>query len=165
MNFQFWFLMDFKSYRVQILSVCFFYRLENSENVRKNTDESQSELKAEMKGKVNALQKRLSDLDTLRLALDSISPFHFHRDNSSLICSTGLYSWCSFSLQGGTGVRAEQWEGTETEAAERAAERTGQQHRAAHTAAAAARPADGGIHSINSLKAENKRILDMKFIR
>ncbi|XP_056625204.1 RUN and FYVE domain-containing protein 1 isoform X2 [Triplophysa dalaica] len=46
-------------------------RLENSENVRKNTDESQSELKAEIKGKVNALQKRLSDLDTLRAGLES----------------------------------------------------------------------------------------------
>lgn len=46
-------------------SLC-FYRLQNSENLCKTTDESQSELKAEMKGKVNALQNRLADLDTLR---------------------------------------------------------------------------------------------------
>lgn len=46
-------------------------RLQNSENLCKNTDESQSELKAEMKGKVNALQKRLADLDTLRAGLES----------------------------------------------------------------------------------------------
>ncbi|KAI7801616.1 putative RUN and FYVE domain-containing protein 1, partial [Triplophysa rosa] len=46
-------------------------RLQNSENVRRNADESQSELKAEMKGKVNALQKRLADLDTLRAGLES----------------------------------------------------------------------------------------------
>ncbi|XP_056106182.1 RUN and FYVE domain-containing protein 1 [Rhinichthys klamathensis goyatoka] len=46
-------------------------RLQNSENVRKNSDESQNELKSEMKGKVNALQKRLADLDTLRAGLES----------------------------------------------------------------------------------------------
>uniref|UniRef100_A0A672R0J4 RUN and FYVE domain containing 1 n=1 Tax=Sinocyclocheilus grahami TaxID=75366 RepID=A0A672R0J4_SINGR len=46
-------------------------RLQNSENVRKNTDESQNELRSEMKGKVNALQKRLADLDTLRAGLES----------------------------------------------------------------------------------------------
>uniref|UniRef100_A0A9J7X1Y3 RUN and FYVE domain containing 1 n=1 Tax=Cyprinus carpio carpio TaxID=630221 RepID=A0A9J7X1Y3_CYPCA len=46
-------------------------RLQNSENVRKNTDESQNELRSEMKGKVNALQKRLTDLDTLRAGLES----------------------------------------------------------------------------------------------
>ncbi|RXN29157.1 RUN and FYVE domain-containing 1-like protein [Labeo rohita] len=44
---------------------------QNSENVRKNTDESQNELRSEMKGKVNALQKRLADLDTLRAGLES----------------------------------------------------------------------------------------------
>uniref|UniRef100_A0A673MJQ9 RUN and FYVE domain-containing protein 1-like n=1 Tax=Sinocyclocheilus rhinocerous TaxID=307959 RepID=A0A673MJQ9_9TELE len=42
-------------------------RLQNSENVCKNTDESQNELRSEMKGKVNALQKRLTDLDTLSI--------------------------------------------------------------------------------------------------
>uniref|UniRef100_A0A8C2KVF6 RUN and FYVE domain containing 1 n=1 Tax=Cyprinus carpio TaxID=7962 RepID=A0A8C2KVF6_CYPCA len=46
-------------------------KLQNSENVRKNTDESQNELRSEMKGKVNALQKRLTDLDTLRAGLES----------------------------------------------------------------------------------------------
>ncbi|XP_051513958.1 RUN and FYVE domain-containing protein 1-like [Myxocyprinus asiaticus] len=46
-------------------------RLQNSENLRKNTDESQNELRSEMKGKVNALQKRLADLDTLRAGLES----------------------------------------------------------------------------------------------
>ncbi|XP_026080916.1 RUN and FYVE domain-containing protein 1-like isoform X1 [Carassius auratus] len=46
-------------------------RLQNSENVLKNTDESQNELRSEMKGKVNALQKRLTDLDTLRAGLES----------------------------------------------------------------------------------------------
>ncbi|XP_073692488.1 RUN and FYVE domain-containing protein 1 [Garra rufa] len=46
-------------------------RLQSSENVAKNTDESQNELRSEMKGKVNALQKRLADLDTLRAGLES----------------------------------------------------------------------------------------------
>ncbi|XP_016332467.1 RUN and FYVE domain-containing protein 1-like isoform X2 [Sinocyclocheilus anshuiensis] len=46
-------------------------RLQNSENVCKNTDESQNELRSEMKGKVNALQKRLTDLDTLGAGLES----------------------------------------------------------------------------------------------
>ncbi|XP_052010862.1 RUN and FYVE domain-containing protein 1-like [Xyrauchen texanus] len=45
--------------------------LQNSENLRKNTDESQNELLSEMKGKVNALQKRLADLDTHRAGLES----------------------------------------------------------------------------------------------
>ncbi|XP_043113287.1 RUN and FYVE domain-containing protein 1 [Puntigrus tetrazona] len=57
-------------------------RLQNSENVRKNTDESQNELRSEMKGKVNALQKRLSDLDTLRAGLESeLSTEKEHRQN------------------------------------------------------------------------------------
>ncbi|XP_056328929.1 RUN and FYVE domain-containing protein 1 [Danio aesculapii] len=46
-------------------------RLQNSEDVQKNTDEQQNEIRSEMKGKVNALQKRLSDLDTLRAGLES----------------------------------------------------------------------------------------------
>ncbi|XP_059372128.1 RUN and FYVE domain-containing protein 1-like [Carassius carassius] len=46
-------------------------RLQNSENVCKNTDESQNELRSEMKGRVNTLQKRLADLDTLRAGLES----------------------------------------------------------------------------------------------
>lgn len=46
-------------------------RLQNSEDVQKNTDEQQNEIQSEMKGKVNALQKRLSDLDTLRAGLES----------------------------------------------------------------------------------------------
>nr|XP_055033695.1 RUN and FYVE domain-containing protein 1 [Misgurnus anguillicaudatus] len=46
-------------------------RLQNSENFRKNTDESQNELRSEMKGKINGLQKRLADLDTLRAGLES----------------------------------------------------------------------------------------------
>lgn len=41
-------------------------RLQNSENGRKSTEESQKEMCSEMKGRVDALQKRLSDLDTLR---------------------------------------------------------------------------------------------------
>lgn len=46
-------------------------RLQNSEDVQRNTDEQQNEIQSEMKGKVNALQKRLSDLDTLRAGLES----------------------------------------------------------------------------------------------
>lgn len=46
-------------------------RLQNSEDVQKNTDEQQNEIRTEMKGKVNALQKRLSDLDTLRAGLET----------------------------------------------------------------------------------------------
>ncbi|XP_065131365.1 RUN and FYVE domain-containing protein 1 isoform X2 [Paramisgurnus dabryanus] len=46
-------------------------RLQNSENFRKNTDESQNELRSEMKGKINGLQQRLADLDTLRAGLES----------------------------------------------------------------------------------------------
>ncbi|KAG7328861.1 hypothetical protein KOW79_007035 [Hemibagrus wyckioides] len=46
-------------------------RLQNSENGRKNTEDSQKELCSEMKGRVEALQKRLSDLDTLRARLEA----------------------------------------------------------------------------------------------
>ncbi|KAF4094143.1 hypothetical protein AMELA_G00009810 [Ameiurus melas] len=46
-------------------------RLQNSENGRKNTEESQKEMCSEMKGRVDALQKRLNDLDTLRVGLEA----------------------------------------------------------------------------------------------
>ncbi|KAK3535630.1 hypothetical protein QTP70_018444 [Hemibagrus guttatus] len=46
-------------------------RLQNSENGRKNTEDSQKELCSEMKGRVEALQKRLTDLDTLRARLEA----------------------------------------------------------------------------------------------
>ncbi|XP_059377901.1 RUN and FYVE domain-containing protein 1-like [Carassius carassius] len=74
-------------------------RLQNSENVLKNTDESQNELRSEMKGKVNALQKRLTDLDTLRAGLESElsvekeqrqslqRKLHREQDNSAELCT------------------------------------------------------------------------------
>ncbi|KAM9470140.1 RUN and FYVE domain-containing protein 1 [Clarias gariepinus] len=46
-------------------------RLQNSENGRKSTEESQRELCSEMKARVDSLQKRLSDLDTLRAGLEA----------------------------------------------------------------------------------------------
>ncbi|KAB5570938.1 hypothetical protein PHYPO_G00219230 [Pangasianodon hypophthalmus] len=46
-------------------------RLQNSENGRKSTEESQKELCSEMKGRMDALQKRLTDLDTLRAGLEA----------------------------------------------------------------------------------------------
>ncbi|TSO15284.1 RUN and FYVE domain-containing protein 1 [Bagarius yarrelli] len=46
-------------------------RLQNSENGKKSTEESQKELCVEMKGKVEALQKRLTALDTLRVGLEA----------------------------------------------------------------------------------------------
>ncbi|KAF5896267.1 RUN and FYVE domain-containing protein 1, partial [Clarias magur] len=46
-------------------------RLQNSENGRKSTEESQKELCSEMKARVDSLQKRLSDLDTLRAGLEA----------------------------------------------------------------------------------------------
>ncbi|KAG9272272.1 RUN and FYVE domain-containing protein 1 [Astyanax mexicanus] len=45
-------------------------RLQDSENQRKNTEEGQKDLCSEMKGRVEALQKRMTDLDTLRSGLE-----------------------------------------------------------------------------------------------
>ncbi|XP_062856638.1 RUN and FYVE domain-containing protein 1 [Trichomycterus rosablanca] len=46
-------------------------RLQNTENGCKNTEESQKDLQSEMKGKVEALQKRLTELDTMRAGLEA----------------------------------------------------------------------------------------------
>ncbi|KAI5624900.1 RUN and FYVE domain-containing protein 1 [Silurus asotus] len=46
-------------------------RLQNSENGRKSREESQKSMCADMKGKVDALQKRLAELDTLRAGLEA----------------------------------------------------------------------------------------------
>ncbi len=51
-----------------------------------------------------------------------------------------------FCFQGRPGVRSQRREGAAAEPTEGAAERTRQQHRAAHTTAAAAGPADGQMH-------------------
>ncbi|XP_061783850.1 RUN and FYVE domain-containing protein 1 [Nerophis lumbriciformis] len=45
-------------------------RLHNSEQDRKKSDQSDKDLKEVLGGKVNALQRQLSDLDTLRLGLE-----------------------------------------------------------------------------------------------
>lgn len=41
-------------------------RLQNSEQERKQSDQSDKDMKKELEGKVDALQKQLADLDTLR---------------------------------------------------------------------------------------------------
>ncbi|KAM3612213.1 uncharacterized protein V6R79_004763 [Siganus canaliculatus] len=46
-------------------------RLQNSEQERRQTDQSDKDLKVELEGKVDALQKQLTDLDTLRLGLEN----------------------------------------------------------------------------------------------
>lgn len=45
-------------------------RLENSEQEHKENDQSDKDMKMELEGKVDALQKQLTDLDTLRLPLN-----------------------------------------------------------------------------------------------
>lgn len=46
---------------------CLCHRLQNSEQERKQSDQSDKDMKVEVEGKVEALQKQLTDLDTLRL--------------------------------------------------------------------------------------------------
>ncbi|KAM9849439.1 RUN and FYVE domain-containing protein 1 [Aulostomus maculatus] len=46
-------------------------RLQNSEQDRQKSAQSDKDMKVELEGKVNALQKQLSDLDTLRLGLEN----------------------------------------------------------------------------------------------
>ncbi|XP_017282174.1 RUN and FYVE domain-containing protein 1 [Kryptolebias marmoratus] len=46
-------------------------RLQNSEQERRHTDQSDKDMKVELEGKVDALQKQLTDLDTLRLGLEN----------------------------------------------------------------------------------------------
>lgn len=46
-------------------------RLQNSEQERKQSDQSDKDMRVELEGKVDALQKQLSDLDTLRLGLEN----------------------------------------------------------------------------------------------
>ena len=48
--------------------MCLFlcHRLQNSEQERKKSDQSDKDMKVELEGKVDALQKQLTDLDTLR---------------------------------------------------------------------------------------------------
>uniref|UniRef100_A0AAQ6A6H8 RUN and FYVE domain containing 1 n=1 Tax=Amphiprion ocellaris TaxID=80972 RepID=A0AAQ6A6H8_AMPOC len=47
------------------------HRLQNSEQQRKQSDQSDKDMKVELEGKVDALQKQLTDLDTLRLGLEN----------------------------------------------------------------------------------------------
>uniref|UniRef100_A0A665V1N8 RUN and FYVE domain-containing protein 1-like n=1 Tax=Echeneis naucrates TaxID=173247 RepID=A0A665V1N8_ECHNA len=47
------------------------HRLQNSEQERKQSDQSDKDMKVELEGKVDALQKQLTDLDTLRLGLEN----------------------------------------------------------------------------------------------
>ncbi|XP_061580985.1 RUN and FYVE domain-containing protein 1 [Cololabis saira] len=46
-------------------------RLQNSEHERKQSDQSDTDMKVELERKVDALQKQLTDLDTLRLGLEN----------------------------------------------------------------------------------------------
>ncbi|XP_034546804.1 RUN and FYVE domain-containing protein 1 [Notolabrus celidotus] len=46
-------------------------RLQNSERQRKQSDQSDKDLKVELEGKVDALEKQLTDLDTQRLGLEN----------------------------------------------------------------------------------------------
>ncbi|XP_068181232.1 RUN and FYVE domain-containing protein 1 [Antennarius striatus] len=46
-------------------------RLQNSERERKQSDESDKDMRMELEGKVDALQKQLTDLETLRLGLEN----------------------------------------------------------------------------------------------
>ncbi|XP_035524980.1 RUN and FYVE domain-containing protein 1 isoform X1 [Morone saxatilis] len=46
-------------------------RLQNSERERKQSDQSDKDMKVELEGKVDALQKQLTDLDTIRLGLEN----------------------------------------------------------------------------------------------
>ncbi|XP_004073432.2 RUN and FYVE domain-containing protein 1 [Oryzias latipes] len=46
-------------------------RLQNSECERKQSDQSDEDMKVELEGKVDALQTQLTDLDTLRLGLEN----------------------------------------------------------------------------------------------
>ncbi|XP_038555409.1 RUN and FYVE domain-containing protein 1 isoform X2 [Micropterus salmoides] len=46
-------------------------RLQNSERERKQSDQSDKDLRVELEGKVDALQKQLTDLDTQRLGLEN----------------------------------------------------------------------------------------------
>ncbi|XP_056238827.1 RUN and FYVE domain-containing protein 1 [Seriola aureovittata] len=46
-------------------------RLQNSERERKQSDQSDKDMRVELEGKVDALQKQLTDLDTLRLGLEN----------------------------------------------------------------------------------------------
>ncbi|XP_072252095.1 RUN and FYVE domain-containing protein 1 [Leuresthes tenuis] len=46
-------------------------RLQNSERERKQSDQSDKDLKVELEGKVDALEKQLTDLDALRLGLEN----------------------------------------------------------------------------------------------
>ncbi|XP_071772557.1 RUN and FYVE domain-containing protein 1 [Centroberyx gerrardi] len=46
-------------------------RIQNSEQDRRQSDQSDKDMRFELEGKVDALQKQLSDLDTLRLGLES----------------------------------------------------------------------------------------------
>uniref|UniRef100_A0A3Q3IXR6 RUN and FYVE domain containing 1 n=1 Tax=Monopterus albus TaxID=43700 RepID=A0A3Q3IXR6_MONAL len=46
-------------------------RLQNSEQERKQSDQSDKDMRVELEGKVEALQKQLADLDSLRLGLEN----------------------------------------------------------------------------------------------
>ncbi|XP_069553045.1 RUN and FYVE domain-containing protein 1 isoform X2 [Brachyistius frenatus] len=46
-------------------------RLQNSERERKQSDQSDKDMRVELEGKVDAMQKQLTDLDTLRLGLEN----------------------------------------------------------------------------------------------
>lgn len=48
------------------------HRLQNSERERKESDQTDKDMKVELEGKVDALQKQLADLDTLRLRLSQL---------------------------------------------------------------------------------------------
>ncbi|XP_029961326.1 RUN and FYVE domain-containing protein 1 isoform X2 [Salarias fasciatus] len=57
--------------QVKTLNLQMFHKAQDSERQRKQSDQSDKDMKVELDGKVEALQKQLTDLDTLRLGLES----------------------------------------------------------------------------------------------
>lgn len=126
-------------------------RLENSEQEHKESDQSDKDMKMELEGKVDALQKQLTDLDTLRLPLnrwsDSKCQSVFKHCKAYVwtvedIVTIPVWRGC-ISSQAGFGERFACWEGAEAEPAKISAAGAGQQRRAAHAAAATPGPARG----------------------
>ena len=52
------------------------HRLQNSEQEREQSDQSDRDMRVELEGKVDDLQKQLTDLDTLRLRGKSLCSIH-----------------------------------------------------------------------------------------
>lgn len=61
-------VLNFSSLWTVVFFLIVHDRLQNSEQERKQSDQSDEDMKMELEGKVDALQKQLTDLDTLRSA-------------------------------------------------------------------------------------------------